>query len=101
MKLKVVGDIITVRGIGFAGIDGAVAETPEETRAAIRRFLGEPDVGLVLVAQSLADKLGSEFDAYKVRRQFPLVLNIPDSTGAGRDAGDIEALVQKALGLRL
>ncbi|NLF39166.1 hypothetical protein GX586_06960 [bacterium] len=99
MKIRVVGDIITVRGIGFAGVDGAVAETADEARAAIRRFLAEPGVGLVLVAQSLAAQLGEEFDEYKIRKEMPLVLNIPDRTGAGGD--NIENLVQKTLGIRV
>jgi V/A-type H+-transporting ATPase subunit F len=98
---RVVGDIVTVRGFGFAGIEGVVAETADEARDAIRRFLGDEDVGIVLVAQSLADQLAGEFDEYKLRRDPPLVLNIPDSTGAGMEAEDIQAMMQKALGLTL
>jgi len=101
MTAAVVGDLVTVRGFGFAGIDGAVVETPDEARAAIRRFLDEPGIGLILVAQSVANQLRGEFDEYKLRRHFPLVLNIPDSTGAGMEAEDIQELVRKALGLRL
>jgi len=101
MIARVVGDLVTVRGLGFAGIEGAVVESAAEARSAIHRFLGEPQVGLVLVAQSYADQLGTEFDAYKLRRQFPLVMTIPDSTGAGTSGDDIQNLLQKALGLRL
>ena len=101
MTARVVGDLVTVRGLGFAGIDGAVVDTAADARAAIQRFLCEAGVGIVLVAQSLADQLGAEFDAYKLRRQFPLVMSIPDSTGAGMAGDDIQMLLQKALGLRL
>jgi V/A-type H+-transporting ATPase subunit F len=101
MTARVVGDIVTVRGFGFAGIEGAVVGTADEARRAIHQFLDDADVGIVLVAQSIADQLGGEFDAYKLRRELPLVLNIPDSTGAGMEAGDIQEMLQKALGLNL
>ena len=77
MTARVVGDLVTVRGLGFAGIEGAVVETAAEARAAIHRFLDEKNVGIVLVAQSFADQFGAEFDAYKLRRKFPLVMTIP------------------------
>jgi V/A-type H+-transporting ATPase subunit F len=101
MTATVVGDLVTVRGLGFAGIDGIVVENAEEARDAIRRLLDMPDIGLILVAQTFVEELGDEFDAYKVRKHLPLVLNIPDSFGAGKKADDIQALVQKALGLRI
>ena len=101
MTVKIVGDLVTVRGFGFAGIDGTVVVDADQARQAIHRFLNEPEVGLVLVAQSTADQLGGEFDEYKLRREFPLVMNIPDSTGAGMEAEDIQELIQQALGLRL
>jgi len=98
---RVVGDLVTVRGFGFAGIDGTVVDTPAAAREAIRAYLGDPDVGIILVAQTIADQLGGEFDAYKLRRHLPLVLNIPDSLGAGMSGDDIQKLVQQALGLKL
>ena len=101
MTARVVGDLVTVRGLGFAGINGAVVDTADDARAAISRFLGEPNGGIVLVAQSFASQLGAEFDAYKLRHEFPLVMTIPDSTGAGMAGNDIQQLMQKALGLRL
>ncbi len=62
MTVKIVGDIVTVRGFGFAGIDGVVVESAEQARKTISDFLSQRDIGLILVAQSIADKLGGEFD---------------------------------------
>lgn len=101
MTVRVVGDIITVRGFGFAGVDGTVAEDAAAAREAITRYLADPQVGVILVAQTLANQLGGEFDAYKLRRTLPLVLNIPDSLGAGMEGEDIQKLVQQALGIKL
>ena len=101
MTVKIVGDIVTVRGFGFAGIEGVVVTSPEEAKKTISEFLRQPEVGLVLVAQSVADRLGGEFDNYKLRKEFPLVMNIPDSTGAGMEAEDIQQLVQQALGIKV
>lgn len=100
MKVRIVGDIITVRGFGFAGIDGVVAETAQDAKAAIRSMLEDPDVGLILVGQSIANLLGGEFDAYRFRRHLPLVMSVKDSTGE-EPAEDVMAIVQKSLGLKL
>ena len=101
MTVKIVGDLVTVRGFGFAGIDGVVVENTDHARETIIRYINQPDVGLILVAQTIADQLGDEFDDYKLRKHFPLVMNIPDSTGAGMEAEDIQQLIQQALGLKL
>ncbi len=101
MTIRVVGDLVTVRGLGFIGIPGAVAETADEACKAIKTFLDDPEIGLVLVAQSVADLLGDEFDEYKFRRDFPLVMTIPDSKGGGKEADNIQELIQKALGVKL
>lgn len=93
--------MVTVRGFGFAGIDGTVVENADAARQAIRAYLADPTIGVILVAQTIADQLGGEFDAFKLRRHLPLVLNIPDSLGAGMSGDDIQKLVQQALGLKL
>ncbi|MBO7434695.1 V-type ATP synthase subunit F [bacterium] len=100
MKIKIVGDIITVRGFGFAGIDGVVVQTAQEAKEAIRSMLTDEDVGLILVAQGIANKLGGEFDAYRFRKHLPLIMSVEDSTGE-KAAEDIMAVVQKSLGLKL
>ncbi len=101
MTIRVVGDLVTVRGLGFIGVPGVVAESPVDAGKAIRTLLDEPDIGLILVAQSVADLLGNEFDEYKLRRDFPLVMNIPDSKSGGTEAENIQELIQKALGVKL
>lgn len=100
MKIKIVGDIITVRGFGFAGIDGIVVKTAQEAKAAIRSMLQDEDIGLILVAQSVANALGGEFDDYRFRKHLPLVMSVEDSTGE-KAAEDIMAVVQRSLGLKL
>jgi len=101
MTIRVVGDLVTVRGLGFIGIPGAVVESADEARNAIRKFLEDEETGLVLVAQSVADELGDEFENFKLRKDFPLVMNIPDSKGGGTEAENIQELIQKALGVKL
>jgi len=101
MIIRVVGDLVTVRGLGFIGIPGAVVESADEARDSIQKFLEDEETGLVLVAQSVADELGNEFDDYKLRRNLPLVMNIPDSKGEGEEAENIHEMIRKALGVKL
>ena len=100
MKITIIGDIVTVRGFGFIGIDGKVVYSAEEARQELKLLLNSNNVGLILVAQSFATQLGTEFDEYKLRKHLPLVLDIPDSQGA-EAATSLQELVQKSLGLKL
>ncbi len=101
MTIRIVGDLVTVRGLGFIGIPGAVVESADEARNAIRKFLEDEETGLVLVSQTIAYELGNEFENYKLRKNFPLVMNIPDSKGQGSEAENIQEMIQKALGVKL
>ena len=101
MEIRVVGDLVTVRGLGFIGIPGVVADTAEDAREAIQILLENKKIGLVLVGQTIVDELGDEFKSFKLRKKIPLVMNIPDSKGGGTETENIQKMIQKALGVKL
>jgi len=101
MKIRLVGDRLSVAFFKMAGIAGESPELSEDIAAAIDRFVAEPDVGVVLVSSSAATRLGEKFRPYLQRRRLPMVLRIPDRHDRQGAAGDIRHYLQRTLGIRL
>ena len=101
VNVRVVGDRLSIAFFGMAGISGSSPESAEEIEAAINGYLAEPDVGLVLVTNSLAGRLGARFRHYLQRRTLPLVLSIPDRDDRQGAAEEIKVYLQRTLGIRL
>lgn len=101
MKIRLVGDKLSVELFRIAGIPGKTAETAETVHENINRFMQEDGVGIVLVSSSCAAKLGNEFRTYIQRRKLPLVLRIPDRFRREGDAAEIKEYLQRSLGIRL
>ncbi len=101
MKIRLLGDRLSLEMFGMVGITG---ESPVETgdiEQTLERFMNEPEVGVVLITNSRAKKLGEGFKKYIERRKLPLVLRIPDRHDSEGQAGELRNYLQKTLGIRL
>ena len=101
MKIRLVGDRVSVEFFRMAGITGESPEGPNAISSAIDRYVAEPDVGVVLVTSSQAAELGDRFRDYLQRRRLPIVLRIPDRESREGAAGEIRQYLQERLGVRL
>ncbi len=101
MKIRLVGDRLSVELFRIAGIPGETAGNEQEVNDKINRFMQEQDVGIVLVSSSCAAMMGDAFRTYIQRRKLPLVLRIPDRFRREGDAAEIKEYLQRSLGIRL
>lgn len=101
MKIRVVGDKLLVGLFKLSGVSGTTPARPDETAAVIDAYLAEPDIGVVLVGSSYAERMGADFRRYLQRRKLPLVLRIPDRDDQTGCADEIREYLQKSLGIRL
>ncbi|MBM4148277.1 MAG: hypothetical protein FJ224_04470 [Lentisphaerae bacterium] len=101
MKVRVVGEHLLVEMFRMLGAAGRTPEGADETDAAIRAYLDEAEVGVILVGGSHAALLGPAFRKYVQRRDLPVVLPVPDRTDRRGCADEIRAHLQKTLGIRL
>lgn len=102
MKMYLISDNVdTLTGMRLAGVDGTVVHEKEELRAALETAMSDDSIGLVL----LTEKFGREFpeliDEIKLKRQMPLLIEIPDRHGTGRKKDFITSYVNEAIGLKL
>lgn len=94
-------NVDTYTGMRLAGVDGVVVHERDELREALEKVLKDKTIGIVL----LTEKFGREFpeilDQFRLERQMPLLVEIPDRHGTGRKKDFITSYVTEAIGLKL
>jgi V/A-type H+-transporting ATPase subunit F len=101
MKIFAIGDDETVLGFRLIGIDGVAVDDAESTSKTLRSALSRKDIGIVLITEKAADTVRDEVDSRVFASGLPLVLEIPDSSGAAPSRATIEEIVRKAIGIGL
>lgn len=101
MKIRLLGDRLSLEMFGMVGITGESPVEVDDIERTLEKFMDEPDVGVVLITNSRAKKLGTGFHKYIERRKLPLVLRIPDRHDSEGQAGELREYLQKTLGIRL
>lgn len=94
-------NVDTYTGMRLAGVDGVVVHERDELRETLEKVMKDKSIGIVL----LTEKFGWEFpeilDQFRLERQMPLLVEIPDRHGTGRKKDFITSYVTEAIGLKL
>ncbi len=102
MKMYLISDNRdTYTGMRLAGVEGVIVHERQELKDALEQVFQDKEIGIVL----LTEKFGREFpdliDDVKLNRRLPLLIEIPDRHGTGRNANFITDYVSEAIGLKL
>ena len=102
MKMYLISDNVdTYTGMRLVGVDGVVVHEREELYQALQTVITNKEIGIVL----LTEKFGREFpeiiNEIKLKRKFPLLIEIPDRHGTGRSKDFITSYINDAIGLKL
>ena len=89
MKMYLISDNVdTYTGMRLAGVDGVVVHERDELKQALEK-----------------EKFGQEFpdiiDTFRLERKMPLLIEIPDRHGTGRQKDFITSYITEAIGLKL
>ena len=95
MKMYLISDNVdTYTGMRLAGVDGVVVHERDELKQALEKVLSDP-----------TEKFGQEFpdiiDTFRLERKMPLLIEIPDRHGTGRQKDFITSYITEAIGLKL
>ena len=103
MKIVVIGDSTTVTGFRLAGIKrGYVAESIESARKALNEAALNPEVGLIIITERLAQGLRKDISHLTEGKITPLIVEIPDKFGPIEEKVDpIKELIKKAVGVEI
>ena len=101
MNYFVIGDEDTVLGFRYAGIPGEVVGTADEARDAFARARKLPDIGIIVIADHVADLIRKDVNALRFGQAMPLVVEVPGPAGPSPKRQDLLALIREAVGIRV
>ena len=100
MKMYLISDNVdTVTGLRLAGIDGVVAHTEDEVKKALGYAVNDGEIAILLITEKLAKSFPEFIKEVKLEHYKPLIVEIPDRHGSGKDF--ITNYVSEAIGLKL
>lgn len=88
-------------GLRLAGIEGLVARGPDEVAGAIRSALEDPELGILVLTEKIAESVPDLVQSLRERGELPLVVEVPDRHGMHRAADFLTAYVRDAIGVNL
>jgi V/A-type H+-transporting ATPase subunit F len=81
LEFFVIADAHTALAFSLAGVRGGVATTPGQARDLLLQSRQDPEVGLILISERLAEQIREVVDAARRDSVQPLILEIPDLAG--------------------
>jgi V/A-type H+-transporting ATPase subunit F len=103
-NIAVIGDKDTTLGFAMAGIKQLYSiETGQEAKKAVESCLSNPDIGIVIITERLADNIREEIDKLKLDKTlYPIIIEIPDKKGEIPGRKDpISLLIKRAIGVEV
>jgi V/A-type H+-transporting ATPase subunit F len=98
-KIACIGDLDVVTGFGLAGVSRFhVHVHRDETLAKLKEFFEDPDIGLILLTNPIAQELRWEIRELRRKKPVPLILAIPDKTGWRPEIDELRELIKRTVG---
>lgn len=101
MKYYCIADEDTVRGFLLAGVPGQAVASAEQAYSAIMWAVAQPDIGILIVSEPLADGLRRDVDSIRLDRDRPLIVEIPSPEQSRGTRRGLRQLVHNAIGIHL
>jgi vacuolar-type H+-ATPase subunit F/Vma7 len=78
-----------------------VVETPDEARRAFDEASGDPNVGVIITTEQMAQTIGEAVTRTLYQGTRPVVVRIPGPEGPLPQRRSLQELIQEAVGLRM
>jgi V/A-type H+/Na+-transporting ATPase subunit F len=101
MKFFCIGDADTAAGFRLAGIAAQVTTNPEQAQAAVKNVAAQPDYGVIIITERLADGIRQQIEAMRLEWERPLIVEIPGPEGPLPGRKSLREFVQEAVGMRI
>jgi len=101
MKYFVIGDEDTVLGFAFTGIEGFAVESPEQSRRVFMEKVNDPEVGVIIMTEQVAETIGDEVTRIMHQSTQPVIVRIPGPEGPSPRRRSLQQLIQEAVGIKL
>ncbi len=102
MKMFLISDNIdTYTGMRLVGVEGVVVHQKKELENAFKTVFKDPQIGIVLLTEKFTRDFPEYVTQIKMEHEMPLIIDIPDRHGTGRQPDFITAYINEAIGLKL
>ncbi len=91
----------TTTGMRLAGIEGVIVHTADEVRTELEKACLDEDIAILLITEQLVPLCPELIYDIKLNRRRPLIVEIPDRHGSGRNADSIMNYVRDAIGVKV
>ncbi|NWF96426.1 MAG: V-type ATP synthase subunit F [Candidatus Thorarchaeota archaeon] len=101
-RIAVIGDRDTVTGFRMVGVrDVSTPSSPEETRRALLSFFRDPNMGLIIITERLAETVNDTI-LELAQSPVPVILLVPDRRGStGTHEAVLRELIRRAVGIEI
>jgi len=100
MDFYVIGDENMVLGLGLVGIPGEVVSSEEDTLRVINESM-KKQIKIILISDRLLEPVRYKVEEIILKRDFPLLLEIPDRQGPVKGKKSIRDLLKSSLGFNI
>lgn len=91
----------TYMGLRLAGVDGVVVHTEKALLEALDKVIADQSIGILLLTEKLVDLCPDKIAELKRTLSTPLLVEIPDRHGSGRNANAISEYIHYAIGIKI
>lgn len=97
VKIVTVGSRVFVTSSQLAGIQGIIAESPNEAFDEIKKLSDDSDVGLILVSDDISNPINDKLTELRAEKST-LVFSLP-APGSEKAEVDYRVMLKKILGV--
>jgi V/A-type H+-transporting ATPase subunit F len=102
MRFFLISDNSDARdGMRLAGIEGVVVRSEPDMKAALDTALTDPEIGMVLVTEKIADAYEPMLDLARQNQTGALLVTVPSTGGSGAGKDRITRYVREAIGVKI
>jgi V/A-type H+/Na+-transporting ATPase subunit F len=98
MRLVAIGSRVFVTSLRLAGVQGIIADSPEQALSQINSIGASDDVGLLLLSDDIGKEIRYQLTAIRAKRPIPLIFELP-SPGSKKEDINYRSLLKQILGM--
>ena len=91
----------TLVGMRLAGITGVVLHEKNEVLEEFKKCLSNKNIGILILTEKIFDLIPDDVMQAKLKRKFPLIVEIPDRHGLIRDEDFITKYINESIGISI
>ncbi|MBZ4663062.1 MAG: synthase subunit [Caloramator sp.] len=91
----------TLVGLRLAGIKGRVVHERSEAKEALNIALQDKNIGILAITEKAAELIKDEITEIKLKKPYPLIVEIPDRHGSNKDNDYILNYVRNSVGIKV